>query len=304
MSQTSTAAGTASRPFLKWAGGKQRLLKQYEHLLPDSASTYHEPFVGSGALFFYLRSREFASHYCLYDANEELINTYLVVRDRVEALIEALAEHERLHDADHFYRVRAWDKAAGWMARPDVERAARMIYLNKTCYNGLWRVNRRGHFNVPMGRYRRPNILDRSRLRAASEALGGVDVEVRDFREVADRAEAGDFVYFDPPYVPLTPTANFTDYYAGGFGQAEQEALADTFRRLDKQGCRVMLSNSDTDLVRELYAGFEIIAVEARRAINSQAGKRGPVSEVVVMNYPVGSGSDGRYPQGGLTSKE
>jgi DNA adenine methylase len=298
MSQSGAAAKVISRPFLKWAGGKQRLLKRYIPLLPERANAYYEPFVGSGALFFHLRANQFADRYCLHDANEELINAYLVVRDRVEVLIEALAEHERLHSTDHYYQVRALDKAAGWASRPPVERAARMIYLNKTCYNGLWRVNRRGHFNVPMGRYRSPNILDQPRLRAASEALQGVDISPSDFREVADRAGTGDFVYFDPPYVPLTPTANFTDYYAGGFGQAEQEALADTFRRLDERGCRVMLSNSDTDLVRELYAGFEIIPVQARRAINSQAGKRGPVSEVVVLNYPIGSGSDGRYPQG------
>jgi DNA adenine methylase len=285
MSQAGTAARMTSRPFLKWAGGKQRLLKHYIPLLPERANAYYEPFVGSGALFFHLRAHQFADRYCLYDANEELINAYRVVRDRVEALVEALAEHERLHSADHYYQVRALDKAAGWASRPPVERAARMIYLNKTCYNGLWRVNRRGHFNVPIGRYRRPNILDRSRLRAASEALQGVDISQGDFRKMADRVKAGDFVYFDPPYVPLTPTANFTDYYAGGFGQAEQEALANTFRRLNEKGCQVMLSNSDTDLVRELYQDYEIVTVEARRAINSQAGKRGPVSEVVVLNY-------------------
>jgi DNA adenine methylase len=292
--ETGTTASVAARPFLKWAGGKQRLLKHYKRLLPESARTYHEPFVGSGALFFHLRSREFAARCYLHDLNQELINTYLVVRDHVEALMEALVEHARQHSADHYYQVRAWDQEAGWAARPDVERAARMIYLNKTCYNGLWRVNRRGYFNVPMGRYRRPNILDRPRLCAASEALQGVDIWPSDFRKVAERAQAGDFVYFDPPYVPLTPTANFTDYYAGGFGQAEQKALAETYRRLDELGCRVMLSNSDTGLVRELYEGYRIIIVKARRAINSQAGKRGPVSEVVVLNYPPpGEGASG-----------
>jgi DNA adenine methylase len=272
------AAGVKPRPFLKWAGGKQRLLKHYQPLLPECAETYYEPFVGSGALFFYLRAVDFAGRYSLYDANEELINTYRVVRDRLDALIEALAGHQRLHSADHYYRVRAWDQEADWLARPPVERAARMIYLNKTCYNGLWRVNRRGYFNVPLGRYRRPNILDQPRLRAASRALQGVDVEESDFQKVGDRAGAGDFVYFDPPYVPLTRTANFTDYYAGGFGQAEQEALAETYQRLDGRGCRVMLSNSDTDLVRELYGGYRIVPVEARRAINSQlagAGRSG-----------------------------
>jgi DNA adenine methylase len=286
------ADGREPRPFLKWAGGKQRLLKHYKRLLPESARTYHEPFVGSGALFFHLRPRDFAARYCLHDANEELIKTYLVVRDQVEELIRALAEHERQHSADHYYRVRACDQEVGWAERSPVDRAARMIYLNKTCYNGLWRVNRRGHFNVPMGRYRRPNILDRPRLLAASEALQGVDVAVSDFRQVADWAQAEDFVYFDPPYVPLTSTANFTSYYAGGFGQAEQEALAETYRRLDEIGCQVMLSNSDTGLVRELYGAYNIVTVQARRAINSQAGKRGPVSEVVVLNYrPPGDGA-------------
>jgi DNA adenine methylase len=298
------AAGTKPRPFLKWAGGKQRLLKHYRRLLPERAKTYHEPFVGSGALFFYLRAADFARRYRLHDVNEELINTYVVVRDHLDALIEALAEHQRQHSPDYYYQVRAWDREAGWAARSSVERAARMIYLNKTCYNGLWRVNRKGYFNVPIGRYRRPNILDRPRLHAASDALQGVEIEVERFETVVERAVAGDFIYFDPPYVPLTSTANFTDYYAGGFGQAEQEALAAIYRRLDAKGCRVMLSNSDTDLVRALYCNeaYQIIPVQARRAINSQAGKRGPVSEVVVLNYP--PFEEGTLPEGKTPSDQ
>ena len=176
-----TAARVTSRPFLKWAGGKQRLLKHYRRLLPARANAYHEPFVGSGAVFFHLRANEFADRYHLHDVNKELINTYEVVRDQADELMQALAEHQRLHSPDYYYRVRAWDQDSDWAARSAVVRAARMLYLNKTCYNGLWRVNRRGQFNVPVGRYRRPNILDQPRLRAASSALQGVDVAVGDF---------------------------------------------------------------------------------------------------------------------------
>ncbi len=164
-------------------------------------------------------------------------------------------------------------------------RAARLIYLNKTCYNGLWRVNSRGEFNVPMGSYDHPNILDERRLVAASHALQGVEVRSNSFAQAVAGAGAGDFVYFDPPYVPVSQTANFTGYYRGGFSADEQRALAETFRDLDTRGCRVMLSNSDVPFVRDLYADFRIETVTARRRINSDATQRGPISEVVVLNY-------------------
>jgi DNA adenine methylase len=277
-------------PFLKWAGGKSQLLEQYAPLLPAGpVAAYFEPFVGSGALFFALRGRDFARRYALSDVNPELINVYRVVRDELPALIALLEAHRAAHAADsrtHYYAVRDRDRDPGWPgSAPAVERAARMIYLNKTCYNGLWRVNSKGHFNVPLGRYTNPPILDEGRLRAASAALQGVDIAVRDFRDVAAAARPGDFVYFDPPYVPLNATSNFTSYARDAFGEPEQRALAEVFRQLSVRGCKVMLSNSSAPCVYELYADFHVMRVQARRAINSKAGKRGLIDEVVVVNY-------------------
>ena len=274
-------------PFLKWAGGKRDLLEQYGPLFPAGpVRAYFEPFVGSGAVFFALRGRGFAAHYHLSDANEELINVYRVVQGDLAGLIARLREHQRCHSEDYYYRVRDQDREPGW---PDgvgpTERAARMIYLNRTCYNGLWRVNSAGRFNVPVGRYRRPRILDEPRLRAAARALEGVCLNCLPFAEAVAGAQAGDFVYFDPPYVPASHTANFTSYNPDGFGPAQQAALARTFRDLHKRGCRVMLSNSNTPLVRELYRGFRLVEVRARRRINSRSDGRGPVGELVVLNY-------------------
>jgi len=276
-------------PFLKWAGGKSQLLAQYAPFFPaERAARYFEPFVGSGAVFFHLRGRDFAGSYTLWDVNPELINVYRAVRDEVEAVIGLLAAHRDAHAADgrcHYYAVRALDRDPAWPeSLPPAARAARMIYLNKTCYNGLWRVNSRGHFNVPAGRYRNPPILDAGRLRAAAAALQGVDLAACDFRAVVDEARPGDFVYFDPPYVPLSQTASFTSYAREDFGEAEQRALAEVFRALDRKGVRVMLSNADAPLVHALYRGFRIEIVQARRAINSRAARRGAISEVVVLN--------------------
>ncbi len=273
-------------PFLKWAGGKTQLLKQYEPFFPtEPLRGYYEPFAGSGAVFFHLRGRDLFQRYELAESNAELINCYRVVRDDLDGLIDLLARHQAAHGADYYYTLRACDRDPAWPDAPPTERAARLIYLNKTCYNGLWRVNSRGEYNVPMGSYRRPAILDESRLRAASEALQGVTLAVRDFQQVVDFAGPGDFVYFDPPYVPLSHTSNFTSYSRESFGEAEHRALADTFAALDRQGCRVMLSNSDTPLVRELYRNFRVEGIAARRAINSAPTKRGPVGEVLVLNY-------------------
>lgn len=286
-SQGHKPASVRAAPFLKWAGGKHSLLAQYERLFPAGpVRAYFEPFVGSGAVFFCLRARGFAECYHLSDISEELINVYRAVRDRVDDLIARLGEHQRCHHEDHFYAVRDLDRDPSWPDGADgVERAARMIYLNRTCYNGLWRVNSKGEFNVPLGRYRRPRVLNEPRLRAASEALAGVRIDTLPFEDALAGAQAGDFVYLDPPYVPLSATSSFTSYNPNGFGAAEQDALAHTFRTLDARGCRVMLSNSDTPLVRALYAGFRVETVRARRHINSRADGRGPLTELVVLNY-------------------
>lgn len=273
-------------PFLKWAGGKSQLLAQYEPFFPrEPLRGYFEPFVGSGAVFFHLRGRGLFSSYYLSETNEELLNCYRAVRDHVDDLIALLREHQARHSRDYYYTIRNLDRNSAWLHASSVERAARLIYLNKTCYNGLWRVNRQGHFNVPMGRYKKPEIVNEARLRAASRALQGVHLAVEDFEQVIRRAGRGDFVYLDPPYIPLSETANFTSYTREEFSEYEHRKLALVFAELDRKGCRVMLSNSDTPLTRELYRHFRIETVSARRAINSASTRRGAVPEVVVLNY-------------------
>ena len=275
-----------AQPFLKWAGGKGQLLAQYEAFFPSTPMRrYFEPFVGSGAVFFYLRAKGRFERYYLSEINVELVNCYRVARDDVEGLIRLLAAHRECHSADYYYAVRALDRDPGWCYAADAARAARMIYLNKTCYNGLWRVNSQGYFNVPMGRYKTPDILNADRLRAASAALQGVELSMMDFEGVIRLAGPGDFVYLDPPYFPLTKTAYFTSYAADSFGEYEHRKLALVFAELDRLGARVMLSNSDTLLVREIYRDFRTETVLARRAINSATGKRGVITEIVVMNY-------------------
>jgi DNA adenine methylase len=276
------ANGLSPRPFLKWAGGKSRLLGQFAGLYPCQFAGYHEPFMGSAAVYFHLRGlRAPMRRVRLTDSNAELVNCYTAVRDVVESLIDSLAKHKRQHSPEHYYEVRAQSLAA----LDEVERAARLIYLNKTCYNGLYRVNRRGQFNVPMGSYKNPRIFDPDELRRASQALQNAEIEVAPFEAVARRARKGDFVYFDPPYHPLSSTANFTGYTESAFGEQEQRELAHAFRALDRKGCKVMLSNSWTPFIRNLYKGFRLVEVKAARAINSKAEKRGQVSELVVLNY-------------------
>lgn len=274
----------AAGPILKWAGGKGALLPQYEPYFPALASRFFEPFTGSAAVFFHLRNRGFAAEYHLSDVNPELINLYQAVRDDLPALIDILRLHRDSHSRDYFYTVRRMDRAGLDRFTP-LERAARMIYLNRTCFNGLWRVNSRGEFNVPMGRYDNPTILDEDRLHRASEALSAAHLSLRTFDDAVEDARAGDFIYFDPPYVPLSPTSNFTSYALNNFGEADQRMLAHVFADLHARGCKVMLSNSDTSLVRALYADFRIISIQASRRINSNAARRGDVAEVLVLSY-------------------
>jgi DNA adenine methylase len=256
-------------------GGKGQLLEQFRPLLPRGVGRYFEPFVGGASLFFALRPRRAV----LSDANRELVDCYRAVRNDAEGVIAALRGHR--YDAAHYYAVRELDPSALSLA----SRAARTIFLNKTGYNGLYRVNRSGKFNVPMGRYRSPSFCDPENLRACSLALRGVSLAVRDFEDAVRAAEPGDFVYFDPPYVPLSSTSDFTSYVPGGFGPVEQRRLAGVFEDLAGRGVRVMLSNSDTPAVRELYRGFRIEIVLAGRSINSKGALRGKVAEVVVRNF-------------------
>lgn len=260
-------------PFIKWVGGKRQLLPELRARVPSKFGRYFEPFVGGGALFFDL-APELAS---LTDMNERLVRTYRGVRDDVNGVIALLSEYP--HEERFYYDLRAVDIDT----RSDVEVAARFIYLNKTCFNGLYRENKAGRFNVPFGRYTNPTICDEEALRACSEALKGAHIAVLDFEAAVADAEAGDFVYFDPPYVPLTATSNFTSYTSGGFTQADQLRLRNLALDLKRRGVNVLLSNSSTGAVRELYAdGFVVEEVSARRAVNSKASGRGAVKELLV----------------------
>jgi DNA adenine methylase len=277
-------------PFVKWAGGKSQLLSQFDPHFPAQFGRYIEPFAGGGAVFFHLygQDRLGGKPAVLIDGVEELINCYRVIQNQVEALIAELRRHEpHKLEADYYYEVRNWDRAPDYLRRGDVERAARFLFLNRTCYNGLYRVNRRGWFNVPFGRYRNPTISASQvcdNLRAAGRALQGVVLMVDDFEHCLQFAQAGDLVYLDPPYHPLSATASFTSYTSADFGLEDQRRLAGVFRELDRRGCQVMLSNSYTDLIRELYNGYEQVQVQAVRAINSKGSGRGSIPELLVMN--------------------
>ena len=260
------------RPFLKWAGGKGQLLGRLRGHVPQTYGRYFEPFLGGGALFFALRPPRGV----LSDVNREIIDCYTAVRDEVSALVAALRDHR--YDEGHYYAVRDADPAKLDL----VERAARTIFLNKTGFNGLYRVNRAGKFNVPFGRYAKPAICDEENLRACSAALANIELTAADFGKVASRAAAGDFVYFDPPYVPLSRTAAFTAYAPGGFDLDAQARLAGVFGRLVERGVAVLLSNSDVPAIRKLYAPYRIDTIEATRVINCKATRRGPVRELLV----------------------
>lgn len=274
----------AAKPFLKWAGGKQQLLAQYDPYFPSAMGRYLEPFIGGGAVFFHLwNTGRLPTQAFLFDTNAEVINAYDMVKRKIDELITLLANHKHCHNHDYYYAIRNLDRQAAHLN--EVERAARTIYLNKTCYNGLYRVNRNGQFNVPMGSYKDPTILHEDTLRAASTALQHTSLAVQDFRAVVEFARKGDFIYFDPPYHPMSKTASFTNYTAGSFRDDDQRDLAQVFQQLTDKGCRCMLSNSHTPLVLELYRSFRIITVQANRAINSNTTARGSINEALVLNY-------------------
>ena len=266
-------------PILKWAGGKTRLLPELITRLPGrtqwTTGRYFEPFVGGAAVFFHLRPTTSV----LSDVNPELVHLYTIVRDQVEALIDDLGRHT--YERQYYYGVRALDPAS----LPPIERASRMLFLNRTCFNGLWRVNRRGEFNVPFGRYTNPTLCPADRLRAASRALAGTELRHADFAGAVAGARRGDFVYFDPPYVPLTRTASFTSYAAQDFGMDDQARLAALFTDLGRRGVRCMLSNSDTPAVRALYEGHRIDRILAPRAISRDPDNRHPVGELIIRTY-------------------
>jgi DNA adenine methylase len=271
------------KPFLKWVGGKRQLIPVISRHLPRNIQTYYEPFVGAGAL---LLNIPHPRQLVINDLNAELINCYQVIQKSPQALLQALSRHE--NTPEYFYALRALDRQPEAFAKlTAVEQAARTIYLNKTCFNGLYRVNRKGQFNSPFGRYRNPNIADEKGILAVHHFLTHKPVRIlnQDFEKAVQGARAGDFVYFDPPYDPLSSTASFTGYQQDGFGRLEQKRLARLVHDLTRRGCRVMLSNSSTDFICSLYKDFEVMKVPATRRINAVATKRGVVDEVLIMNY-------------------
>lgn len=269
----------APSPIIKWVGGKTRLLGELRNRMPTSFGRYFEPFLGGGALFFKTNPAQAV----LGDHNEDLINLYRSVAWDVEKVARRLATHKRNHSEEYYYKIRErWNERSP--KQSDADRAAQFLYMNKTCFNGLWRVNSKGKFNVPMGRYVNPAIYDLASLRAASHSLQKAELYSGHYSQVVETAKAGDFVYFDPPYHPLTATANFTSYTAGSFSEIDQRELVSVASDLANRGCSVLLSNSDTPFIREIYQGWKIDSVLCGRSINSKASARGAVAEVMIYN--------------------
>ena len=269
-------------PVVKWVGGKRQLLPQILPLIPKRMSAYCEPFLGGGAVLFALQPRRALVN----DLNQDLITVYRVIKENADALIEHLSRHE--NTPEYFYRIRDLDRdREAYAALSDVEKASRLLYLNKTCYNGLFRVNASGAFNSPYGHYRRPNIVNEQTIRGVSRYFNSCDITFfsEDFAAVLDRVPRGGFVYLDPPYDPVSDTASFTGYNRGGFGREEQVRLKACCDALTARGVRFLLSNSATPFIRELYSSYHVSIVQARRAVNSVASRRGAIEEVLVHNY-------------------
>jgi len=275
------------KPFVKWAGGKRQLIPELLKYIPKNFNNYFEPFVGGGALFFELYNLGILKNkkVYLFDINGELINAYRIIRDHPNELIKKLKEFKSKHNKEFYYQIRELDRSESYKNLDNIIKAARFIYLNKTCFNGLYRVNKKGYFNVPMGKYKNPQIIDEENILAVSNALKNVIIKCCDYKEVLQYAQKGDFLYFDPPYYPLNQTANFTSYTRYDFLEKEQLELFETFKTLVNKGCFILESNSDTDFIKNLYKEFTIEKVLANRAINSKSNGRGKITEVLIRNY-------------------
>lgn len=271
-------------PVVKWVGGKRQLLQDIKLYIPDEIDTYYEPFFGGGAVFFELLPEKAM----INDLNSELINVYKQVKNHHRELISFLENHKQHHCKEYYYDIRELDRdSEKYSQLRDIEKAARFIYLNKTCYNGLYRVNAKGHFNAPMGTYSNPKICDKELIVEMSRYLRNHKVKIKnmDFEKFLKTAKQGDFVYLDPPYDPVSETANFTSYNKDGFPIDEQKRLKRVCDELNNKKVKFLLSNSDTSFINELYKEYKIVKVQANRNINSKANGRGKINEVLIMNY-------------------
>lgn len=270
--------------FVKWAGGKHQLIEQFKPLFPSKFKNYFEPFVGSGAVAFYVIQQFKPRKVLLSDINEELINAFNVIKENLEPLISKLKEHKKNHVAGkekYYYNIRKQNPSK----LTSVDNAGRFIYLNRTCFNGLYRVNSKGLFNVPIGDYKNPDIVQANKLKKISKLLKKVTIKVMSFQEIVNLAKKGDFVYFDPPFYPLKKGRSFTSYQKDTFLDEEQKKLAAVFQKLHEKGVLCMESNSDTEFIKGLYFGFNIQTVKAKRMISCNAEGRGAINEVVIRNY-------------------
>ena len=270
---------TRPYPFVKWAGGKRQLISQMDKFFPENYNKYIEPFIGGGAVFFHL----LPDNSIISDNNPDLINCYKVIKEDVEDLIKSLKKYK--YEKDYFYEIRALDRdSKKFTELSDVEKASRSIYLNKSGYNGLYRVNSKGFFNVPFGRHKNPKICDEINLRNVSQVLKNAEIFMGSFENCLDYAEKDDFIYLDPPYFPLSDTALFTSYTKNSFDKSSQIKLFEVFKELNRRGCNLMLSNSYSEFILDLYKDFKIVTLKAKRNINSNSQKRGLINEVMVLN--------------------
>ena len=270
-------------PFLKWVCGKRQLIPEIKKLLPKRlvSRPYYEPFIGGGALFFDLQPK----YAVINDYNEELINVYKVIKDNPDELIEDLKKHE--NTSAYFYELRAVDRTPAFKNLTNVQRASRIIYLNKTCYNGLYRVNNAGEFNSPFGKYKNPNIVNAPVIKAVSKFLNTSNIQILngDYEECLNSIPVNSFVYLDPPYHPISESSNFTGYIQGGWTEEDQIRLRDVCNSLNERGIKFLLSNSSVDFIKEIYSEYYIHIVKATRAINSDSTKRGQIDELLIRNY-------------------
>ena len=282
---------------VKWAGGKQSLLSTYQEYLPGKINTYIEPFLGGAAMLLFMAKNNLANNYIANDINSALITTYNVIQSNPKALMTQLKKLRENHSELQYYKVRGLqsrktkslniDEEGLWNLDKltDVQVAARFIYLNKTCFNGLYRENSDGQFNVPMGRYKNPSIFNKQIITKAAKLFSKVQLHNKDYKEIAEKAKKGDLVYFDPPYAPLNPSSDFTKYSKDDFNLQDQKELATLFQHLNQKGVSVMLSNSSADIMLDLYKEYNIHMIDAKRSINSKGNKRDEIKEILVTNY-------------------